>query len=112
MKGHDQVFLDSQYVLPSQIPSYASKQFSNESIHWKWLGFNDVIIGKAESTHGSRCLVSVVLLRDVTFALSTDDESESGGCCWLRPGVSPPGDAVQLDDESNSVLESGCMFSS
>lgn len=53
-----------------------------------------------------------VLLRDVTSALSTDDESESGGCRWLRPGVSPTGDAVQLDDESNSVLESGCMFSS
>lgn len=46
-----------------------------------------------------------------TLALSTDDESESGGC-WLHPGVSPPGDAVlQLDDESNSVLESGCMLS-
>lgn len=51
-------------------------------------------------------------LVSVSFALSTDDESESGGC-WLHPGVSPPGDAVlQLDDESNSVLESGCMFSS
>lgn len=47
-----------------------------------------------------------------TLALSTDDEGESGGR-WLHPGVSPPGDAVlQLDDESNSVLESGCMFSS
>lgn len=47
-----------------------------------------------------------------TLVLSTDDESESGGC-WLHPGVSPPGDAVlQLDDESNSALESGCMFSS
>lgn len=46
-----------------------------------------------------------------TLALSTDDESESGGCCWLHPGVSPPGDAVlQLDDESNSVQESGCIF--
>lgn len=46
-----------------------------------------------------------------TLVLSTEDESESGGC-WLHPGVSPPGDAVlQLDDESNSVLESGCMFS-
>lgn len=44
--------------------------------------------------------------------LSTDDESESGGGCWLRPGVSPPGEAVQLDDESNSALESGCMVSS
>lgn len=46
-----------------------------------------------------------------TLAPSTDDESESEGC-WLHPGVSPPGDAVlQLDDESNSVLESGCMSS-
>lgn len=47
-----------------------------------------------------------------TLALSTDDESKSEGC-WLHPGVSPPGDAVlQLDDESNSVQESGCMLSS
>lgn len=47
-----------------------------------------------------------------TLALSTDDESESE-VCWLHPGVSPPGDAVlQLDDESNSVQESGCMLSS
>lgn len=44
--------------------------------------------------------------------LSTDDESESGRGFWLRPGVSPPGDAVQLDDDSNSALESGCMSSS
>lgn len=47
-----------------------------------------------------------------TLALSTDDESESE-VCWLHPGVSPPGDAVlQLDDESNSAQESGCMLSS
>lgn len=49
-----------------------------------------------------------------TLELPTDDESESGGecCCWLHPGVSPPGDAaLQLDDdESNSEPESGCMF--
>lgn len=47
-----------------------------------------------------------------TLALSTDDESDSEGS-WLHPGVSPPGDAVlQLDDESSSVQESGCMLSS
>lgn len=45
-----------------------------------------------------------------TLAPSIDDESESGGG-WLHPGVSPPGDAVlQLEDESNSVLESGCII--
>lgn len=53
-----------------------------------------------------------LLLLDVTLVLSTDDESESGRGFWLRPGVSPPGDAVQLDDDSNSALESGCMSSS
>lgn len=62
--------------------------------------------------HELRFFVLFLLLRDVTLVLSTDDESESGGGCWLRPGVSPPGDAEQLDDDSNSALESGCMFSS
>lgn len=57
------------------------------------------------------CFARVIAGCSTTFALSTV-ESESGGCCWLHPGVSPPGDAVRLDDESISVLESGCMFSS
>lgn len=51
-------------------------------------------------------------MRRAEHTWSTDDESESGGCCLL-PGLSPPGDvALQLEDGWSSELESGCIFSS